>query len=125
MNKEEAIKRLSAVEAETKELRKIIEAPDPAPKLTAKEWLLNFLSEPFEVRLTKEYITYYRDGQWIFQQDLKNKYLWCYYYKVWDVFYTDFGLDYHKTRALIKDVVGKALNCEQLTPLMVAQQVGN
>jgi len=116
MNKKEAVDRLSAIEKETSELRKIIEMSDAPPKPTAKEWLLNFLSEPFEVRLTKECITYYRDGQWIFQQDLKNKYLWCYYYKVWKVFEIDFILNYNQIQSLIKDVVGKALNCEQFEP---------
>jgi len=64
-----------------KDVLKQVQDALAAPKQTAKEWLLDYLSKPFEVKLTKGYITYYRDGQWIFQQDLKNKTLWCYYYE--------------------------------------------
>ncbi len=117
MNKELALKRLTALENEAKELRNIINTPE---KISAEQWLLNFLSEPFEVKLTKGFITYYRDRQWVFQQDLKNGYLWCYYYKVCEIFEKEYSMQYTDIQTLIKDVVGKALNCEDLTPPLFA-----
>lgn len=116
MNKNAALARLTSLENEAKELRKVIEAPDAPPKQTAEEWLLDFLSQPFIVKFTKDYITYYLGDQWIFQQDLKNDRLWCYYYKVWQVFEKEYSLKYEQIQALHKEEVGTALNCKGLTP---------
>ena len=102
------------IEATPELLQKVQEALSN-PKQTAKEWLLDYMSKPFEVRLTKGYITYYRDGQWVFQQDIKDKILWCYYYEVWQVFERDFGMKYDEIQALQKDVVGEILNCRDFT----------
>ena len=102
------------IEATPELLQKVQEALSN-PKQTAKEWLLDYMSKPFEVRLTKGYITYYRDGQWVFQQDIKDKILWCYYYEVWQVFERDFGMKYDEIQALQKDVVGETLNCRDFT----------
>ncbi len=113
MNKEKALERLTALENEAKELRSIINAPE---KISAAQWLLNFLSEPFEVKLTEGCITYYRNNQWIFQQDLKNKILWCYYYKVWEIFEKEYSMNYQAIQELHKNQVNKALGCESLTP---------
>ena len=116
MNKQEAITRLSAIEAETAKLRKIIEAPETPPKPTAKEYLLDILSN-CTGKVTQGYIIWRnQDGQWIFQQDLKKNILWCYWFKVWDIFCNEYNMNYCDIQALIKDVVGKALNCEEFTP---------
>lgn len=115
MNKEEAIKEVNTIKERLTVLEGIINTPE-VPKQTAKEWLLNFLSQDFTVKLTQGYITYYLGEQWIFQQDFKNGYLWCYYYKVWEVFEKEFGIKYEQIQALQKEVVGKALNCEAFTP---------
>lgn len=113
MNKEEAQKRLDSLEIEAKELRKIIDAPE---KPTARDWLLNFLSQTFEVKFTKGIVTYYLDGQWIFQQHLKDGVLWCCYHKVWRVFEDEYNMRYNDIQSIMKDVVGEALNCKGLTP---------
>jgi len=110
--------KINGVEIEaTPELLKQVQDALAAPKQTAKEWLLDYLSKPFEVKLTKGYITYYRDGQRVFNQDLKNKYLWCYHYEVWLIFEKEFGLNYEQIQALYKEVVGEALNCKEFTAL--------
>ena len=115
MNKQDALIRLSSLENEAKELRKIIETADESPKPTAKEWLLNFLSQDFTVKFTKRYITYYLGDQWVYQQDFKNRYLWCYYYKVWEVFEKEYSMNYQQIQALQREVVGEALNCKEFT----------
>ena len=110
--------KINGVEIEaTPELLKQVQDALAAPKQTAKEWLLDYLSKPFEVKLTKGYITYYRDGQWVFHQDLKNKYLWCYYYEVWRIFEKEFNMNNEQIQALYKEVVGEALNCKEFTAL--------
>lgn len=139
MNKEKARQELDAAETEVMKLRDVFnasmeritdslkgmrilfDASDEVvdQKPAAREWLLDFLSKPFEVKLTQGYITYYRDGQWLFQQDFQNGILWCYYYDVWKVLGTEYNMKGFEIKSLIKDVVGKALDCEGLTPRYV------
>jgi len=114
INKEEAIKELTTIKERVNVLG-IINAPEQPAKPTAKEWLLNFLSQDFTVKLTQGYITYYLGDQWIFQQDLKNKILWCYYFKVWQVFEVDYSMSYQQIQALHEETVGAALNCKGFT----------
>ena len=114
MNKEKALERLAALENEAKELRKIIEVPEKQ-KISAEDYLKDILSKCIG-KVTEGYITWYIDDQWIFQQDLKNKYLWCYYYKVWKVFEDEYDMQYDDIQRLQKNVVGKALNCKEFTP---------
>lgn len=110
--------KINGVEIEaTAELLKQVQDALAAPKQTAKEWVLDYLSKPFEVKLLKGFITYHRDGQWIFQQDLKNKILWCHYYSFWGIFETEFNMNDKQIQALTKDGVGEALNCKEFTPL--------
>ena len=116
MNKEKALERLKEIENEAKALRAIIEAPDTSNYKQAKEWLLDYISKPFEVKLTKGFITYYRDGQFVIRQDFKNKSLYVYYPILWRVFEGVYSLKYEEIQALHKEVLGEALNCKDFTP---------
>ncbi len=90
------------------------EAKNPTPE----EWMLNFIrSNKFTTEFGEDSITHYLDGQWIFQLDLKNKRLWCYYYKVWGVFYKEYSMDYSDVQALYKNLPGDPLNCKDFTPM--------
>ncbi len=120
MNKSDALKELATIKERVNILEGIINTPEPPSKPTAKEWLLDFLSQPFTVKLTQGRITYYLGEQWIFQQDFKNKHLWCYYYKVWDVFKKEYSMNYEEIQALQKDVLGTALNCKEFTPIIIS-----
>lgn len=86
------------------------------PKQTAKEFLLEILSKPFEVKLTGGYITYYQNGKWVFQQDLENMKLWVRWVSVWRVLSQTYSLKYSGIQSLIKEVVLKPLNCKGFTP---------
>ena len=116
MNKEKALERLKEIENEAKALRAIIEAPDTSNYKQAKEWLLDYISKPFEVKLTKGFITYYRDGQFVIRQDFKNKSLYVYYPILWRVFEGVYSLKYEEIQALHKEVLGEALNSNDCTP---------
>ena len=83
------------------------------PKQTAKEFLLEILSKPFEVKVTREYITFYQEGEWMFQQDLKNKRLWTKYSIVWRVLEEKFLMSCTGIQSIVKEVVGEALNCRE------------
>ena len=113
MKKEEILKKIE-------ELKAFIDTPD---KPTAKEWLKAFIQKPFDkvlVNIESKTITYYRNGQWLFQQDLKNRYLRCYYPIVWQFFEREYDMDYEQIQELHSDVVVEALNCKGLTPLSLA-----
>jgi hypothetical protein len=116
MNKSEDLTGLSAIVKETAELRKIIDAPD---KISAKQWMINFLNEnakKWRVEMGEDRIIYYLGDQWIFDLDLKNKHFWCYYYKVWEIFYKEYDMKYPDVQQLMRDVVLKPFNCEGFTP---------
>ena len=118
MTKDEAKKELELLETKRKELQNIIDTPE----ITAKQWLTDFLNNSdFKVKIDTEnqLITYFLNEQWIFQQDLKNDALWCYYYGVWEVFKTQYGMNYEQTQALHKEVVCEALNCKLLIPYSI------
>jgi len=114
--KEQAIEHLANLKKEIEKYEAIVNAPE---KPNAREWLINYMNENdggFQVKVKKDYIWYYRDGQWIFRQDLKNKELDCYYYKFWQVFESEYSMKREDIQELIKGVVGEALNCKEFTP---------
>lgn len=110
MNKE-LQQRLQAAEKEIADIRNQMEKASPS----AEQWLREYISQPFEVRISPGYRTYYLNGKWIFQEDFKNNIFWCYSTEVWDIFYDKFGMKYKGVKMLYKDVVLKAFNCEGFT----------
>lgn len=108
-------KEIEQLKAKLAELEQKANLPE---KLTTEQWLKEFLKQKFTVEFTEGFITYYLGDQWIFQQDFKNKYLWCYYYKVWQVFDVGYGMGYEQIQDLHKEVVCEALNCKEFTPLI-------
>lgn len=115
MDKQQALNRLTSLENEAKELRKIIETPEAPTKPTAEEYLMDILSQ-CTGKAYKNKIVWNIGEQWVFEQDLKNERLWCYSYKVWKVLETDYTLNYQQIQALQRNVVGEALNCRSFTP---------
>lgn len=119
MNKQQALERLAAIEKEAAELRKIIDAPDKKSGIEqAREWLVNFMNEnakKWNVHVGDGRQVWHLGDQWIFDWDFKNKTLWCYYYKVWEVFYNEYSMTYGEIQNLMKDVVLKPFYCEGFT----------
>lgn len=113
MNKEKALERLDSLEREAKELRKII---NEVEKISPEKYLEQILSECVG-RVTYGGITWYLNDEWVFREDYKRNTLWCYYYKVWEVFETKYNMEYGQIQELQRNVVGKALNCKELIPL--------
>ncbi len=85
MDKEKALERLSALESEAKELRKIIEAPEV--KKTPPEEVFSEITTNLVVCKYENYpdsVFFLKDGLVFFELDSKRKYLWCRYDKVWN-----------------------------------------
>ena len=112
--KEQAQKELNEIKERAKALELIINEPEK-PEFNAEEYLKDILNQ-CKGKVYKDKIVLSIGDQWIFEQDLNNKTLWCYYYKVWKIFETEKGLNHKQIQALIKDVVGTALNCKEFTP---------
>ena len=87
---------LKAVEKHLAELKKKIEEQT---KEDAKVWLKDYISKPFEMKINTEEqtITYFRDGVWIFEQDLKNKKFWYSDYNFYYDFKVKFELNFDET----------------------------
>jgi len=107
----ERLKEIAELEIKIAELKKVVDAPE-----TAKDFLLEILSNPFEVKITKGCITYYQKDTWVFQQDLKMEFLWYNYHTIYSVLRDKFSMKHKDIKLLIQEVVGEALNCKQLTP---------
>ena len=65
------------------------------------------------------YFQYEKDGEIIFQQDLKNMVLWVKHNTIWKIFEEFYGLQYSETQLFIKNMVEEHLNWKGFTPLWV------
>ena len=120
MKKETLNEKIAAMEKELAAMKLEVNQPEISNTEKAREWLVNFLNKndgKFEIQVEKDAHTYYRNGQWLFQLDLKNNGLWVYYYSTWLILQTKYSLNYNEIQQLIKDVVGEAFNCKGFTPL--------
>ena len=116
MNKEKALKELSNLKERVNILEQIINAPEEN-KPTPENYLRNILYKCTGKVTDGCHITWYdENGQWVFKQDLKNKILYCYYYKTWEVFEQEYSMNYQQIQSLQMRVVGEPLNCIGFTP---------
>ena len=116
MNKQSALDRLTAIENELPELRKIINAPEkPTPE--ERFWQL---CEGLTLKIDKEK---YPDSTFLFKEDVfmfeyysKNKYLWCSNPHVWSVFVKEYNMRYDDIQFFIKSQVQEHFKCNGITP---------
>jgi hypothetical protein len=90
-------------------------------KLSAHEFLTNWLNENRAKLVGKladsgDRIIWYRDEQWIFDADFKDKWFLCYYFEFWDKLETEYHLTYDQIQEVVKDVLLKPFDCEGFTP---------
>jgi hypothetical protein len=85
-------------------------------------WFIDFIKDLEEVK-SEDYpdsIFFKKDGEVVFEHDLKDNTLWCHYYKIWSVFEDEFGINYVESQLLIKNVVEEHLNWRGLTPTFIS-----
>lgn len=118
MNKQQALDRLTALEREAAELRKIIEAPEkPAPE----QWITNFLNEnskKWRVEVGENWQSWYLGEQKIFEVDLKARIFYCERTLFWNIFHAGYGMEYADILQLITNQILKQFNCEGFTVLI-------
>jgi len=118
MDKVKMLSKITILENEIKELKELIKCQITTSKSSyqsAKEWLEYYISKGFKIKETEGYVTYYIDGQWIFQKDFKNQLIRCYYYEVWEVFSNVFNLKYEQINSLHKEVLGEVFKCNDFS----------
>ena len=103
MNKQQAQQELDALNQRKSELEAIINATE----ITAEQRLLQMF-EGCVIHFDDEYpdsVFFMKEGEVWFELDAKNNYLWCRWKYVWQVFETQFDLNYNQIRDLIKGTV--------------------
>ena len=116
MTKEEALKQIE-------ELKKFIAEIDNKPNTEAAAKWLNELLPTLTAKF-QDGNTVWRNkkSEYMFEQDYKNGLLRYSYDRVYLVLNSNYKLEYNKIQQLIADVVGKALKCEELTPIKYFNQ---
>jgi len=64
-------------------------------------------------------ITFYKNDEWVIQQDYKNGRLWIRYYTIWKVFEEKFKLNYDQIRNFIQAWVETNTEWRGLIPVLV------
>ena len=75
------------------------------------EGLIQFESDEYP-----GFIFYKKDEVILFEQDLKNEWLWCSNQHYWSFFEKEIGLNYDEIQELTRGMLGEHLNCKQFTP---------
>ena len=85
---------------------------------TPEEFFLEVIKD-IKIRPQTKYpdsIFWEKDGEIIFQQDLKNMVLWVKYNTIWKIFDKVFCMEYSEIQELIKSMVEEHLNWKGFTP---------
>src|SRR3989304_5142583 len=106
MDKKQAQRELDQIKDRIKELEKIINEPEDKTKEMSDFLFAMFNETTMKITGDKEF-TFYKDEEWIFQQDYKNDTLWVSYHVVWQVFEEKYGLNYQQ----IKDFIAAWVCC--------------
>src|SRR5690606_17537227 len=110
MTPEEKQKRIAALEAEIAELKK--------PEKTAGQrfWELVSATEvKFDFDRYPRTLFGFRDGEYLWEFDFRNNYLWLRYSTVWSVLENEYGLNYDDVQSLVKNEVESHFNCKEIT----------
>ena len=65
---------------------------------------------------------YFKDNEWIFYQDIKNKSFWCHNDRYWLKFKDEFKLEYEVIQSITKYLVEDALKRELDAPYITARR---
>jgi hypothetical protein len=127
MDRQAALKKISALEAELAKLKQIVSQEETKDQRieAAKEWLISWLNEnreKFTCKLGDGCIIYFLKNQWIFDLNLESKSFWCYYDIFWRKFKTDFNLQYSEIQSVVSNILLKPFNCVGFTPKMDEQE---
>lgn len=122
MNKEHALNRLTYLENEAKELRKIIETTEKLPEPSCEQRLWQ-LCQGLEFKIDPIYYPnrffLFKGDEYYFEYDTVNGQLWCRWKYIWSVFENEYKMYYNGIQKLIKTQVEKHFKGVQVTPVIV------
>ena len=115
--KEQALERLANAKKEIAECEAILNKKEEV-KPTAREWMQDIWNQArMNPRLSSDKcMTYFIGDDWCIQQDWKNERLFYSYSRILSFLTKQYSMNVSDIQSLIKDVVGKDINCEGLTP---------
>ena len=117
INKQEALERLTALEAEAKKLRTVIGSE---PKKSKEERFWELILRTDSVKMCKE--TYpnsifgFRGEDFLWEYDSENRHLWLSYRLIWSVLEDEYSLQHHDIQAYIKTEVEQRFKTQAVTP---------
>jgi hypothetical protein len=118
MNKQQALERLTSLENEAKELRKIIEEPEIIkPTKEQRFWsLINGITLRVDLDKYSSSIFFFKDDSCVIEYNTKSGYLWLSYKDIWSIFEKEYHLKYDEVRSFIKNQVEEHFKCKGVTP---------
>ena len=82
----------------------------------AERWVLDTIEGVEPIKDSYGDVDWNKDGNWLFEQNFKNGFLWVNYPIIWKVLGEEFGLNYNEIIELIKNVMYDYTNNGSLTP---------
>lgn len=116
MDKQQAIERLDALEAEAKKLREIINTPGITPEQRFWELILQTDSIKIDKEKYPDSTFGFIGEKFLWEYDSKSRILWLSYNMVWGVLEAEFELGYNEVQALVKKGVEEHFKCKGVTP---------
>jgi len=107
------------LEKRKEDYEKLFERKTRPAKEEFKEMLLKY-----QVDLSLGNKIYYdENGDWVFEYDSKNKWLWIQYHRIWSVFESKYGLNYNQIKKLTEDTVREVYKIEGVTTGATSQSI--
>jgi hypothetical protein len=94
----------------------IIFKPKQSFEKDMSDFLFNIINGSTMIMTEKDEVTYYKDNEWILQQDFKKDNLWVRYSLIWVIFEKKYSLNNQQISDFIKGWVETNLNWKGLTP---------
>jgi hypothetical protein len=65
-----------------------------------KEWLMELFKD-MEKKESNEGFYFYKQNNFLFEQDLKNEYFWVCYKNIWSIFYDKYNTEYYQVKTFM------------------------
>jgi hypothetical protein len=79
-----------------------------------KMWLLDLLKDS-EKRISEKGFVFYKEGKWLFEQDLKNEEFWVGYPNIWSIFYSKYNMGYIQVNTFVWIILEHITNYKVVT----------
>jgi hypothetical protein len=116
MDKQQALERLTSLENEAKELRKILEDSVKVSKEERFEQLISGWEYKVDLRKYPNTIFFFKGGKCLGEYDFKCGFVWIAFENIWSVFYNEYAMNWDEIQLFITNQVEEHLNLKGVTP---------